>query len=656
MKKLILISFLLSLSVLLFAQGLLNNGAKIVITTGTYVYIDGDANGDFTNSATADGTIDIDGTLILEGDFTNNNANNVFTNVDSDGEVIFAGGSQTITTSSANMTNFINFEKLTINSGSATSLSINSAATVNGILDVEGHLFLKTPANENPTASLISGTGGAAITGTGDITVERFFKVDGRWQYISVPMDGQTSDMFTEHTTSGNFNPNLYTYDESYDEPTNPGDISYSNYDYGSAYSFYLAWEQIQAAPAGAGLGPPMNIASGTKTGYITYNEGDLNTVFTTSIPSDLNHEANYSPFVEFHSNDGNSDFYDGWNLIGNPYPCALDWNDAGWTKTNITNTVYMWDGDNGNYIYYNNTTPEDHEEGVGQTLNSDANAQYIPAMQSFIVKASDAPTFTIPASARVHSSNTMYKKGEKEEPNFSYVKLQAANNGQTDELIVRFFNEATPEIDDNFDVYKMYSTTSELPQIYSIVNEIGTDIPLAFNSLPIPDMTSTEFTSIPLGFVAKEDGTYTIRATELINLDFQNIYLVDRIDDQNYIQTDLLKTTEYTCFIEEGEIRDRFYLFFFPAEVTTNLFENEDSKSTNVQIYSNTNQIFININSLEETNGTVEIYNILGECILKSQANSTFNTYTLNQANGNYIVKYITKSNIYTEKVFILK
>ena len=33
-----------------------------------------------------------------------------------------------------------------------------------------------------------------------------------------------------------------------------------------------------------------------------------------------------------------------GFNLVGNPYPSAIDWDAAsGWTKTNIDNAVYYF-------------------------------------------------------------------------------------------------------------------------------------------------------------------------------------------------------------------------------------------------------------------------------------------------------------------------
>lgn len=81
MKKIILICVIcVNLCNLCYSQGIYNNGATIVIPTGVVIYIDGDANGGFLNAASGgDGEIDIDGTIIVEGDWTNNASNNVLT-------------------------------------------------------------------------------------------------------------------------------------------------------------------------------------------------------------------------------------------------------------------------------------------------------------------------------------------------------------------------------------------------------------------------------------------------------------------------------------------------------------------------------------------------------------------------------------------------
>jgi hypothetical protein len=111
----------------LIAQGLINDGSNIVISTGAYVYIDG-SNGDYKNQSNGanHGQIDIDGTIIVEGDWTNNaTSGNVFVNRDGDGVVNFKSG----TAQAINGTATTIFEDLTIENslvGSAVTLNIDA--------------------------------------------------------------------------------------------------------------------------------------------------------------------------------------------------------------------------------------------------------------------------------------------------------------------------------------------------------------------------------------------------------------------------------------------------------------------------------------------------------------------------------------------------
>jgi len=70
----ILIAMLLLLTLNSLAQtGLRNNGAKIIIPSGTVLHIDGE-NADFTNSTVSgeDGSITLSGKLKLDGNWANN--------------------------------------------------------------------------------------------------------------------------------------------------------------------------------------------------------------------------------------------------------------------------------------------------------------------------------------------------------------------------------------------------------------------------------------------------------------------------------------------------------------------------------------------------------------------------------------------------------
>jgi hypothetical protein len=64
-----------------------------------------------------------------------------------------------------------------------------------------------------------------------------------------------------------------------------------------------------------------------------------------------------------------------GFNLVGNPYAATIDWNGAGWTKTNIGPNTWIWNPNIRQYAVWNGTT------------GTNSATKYISSGQSFFVK-----------------------------------------------------------------------------------------------------------------------------------------------------------------------------------------------------------------------------------------------------------------------------
>ncbi len=645
-KQFLILTVFVFLSTVIFAQKgfLVNNGAWIGISSGTYVSASTYVN---KTNGSNHGKIILDGTLIIKGDFINEVSDvseNVFTDTTgglgmTNGTILLNGtADQHISNTTANA--YIDFENLTVNKTSGTAyVNAGSAATVEGVLDVTSGTFrLASPADgESPSGSLITNTGAASnVTGGGNLYVDRHFETNGRYQYVSMPVTNATDDLFDSGYNS-DFNPNLYVYDESYDAATDPSNTNYSNWA-DATYAFYDAWTQVAVDGGTVGL------TAGT--GYITYNNIELDVNFGGS-PSNLNNSASYSPSVEYHLNDANGGYYDGWNIIGNPYPCALDWDDSNWTKTNISNTIYMWDGDNGNYIYYNNGSPEDHLSGSGQTLNSDATGRYVPAMQSFFVKATGTPAVTISGDSRVHYVKDMYKKGRNnKDVDFQYIMLKTQDGDFYDETIVRFIDGTQDDFDNNYDAYKMFPNNPPV-MIYSLITS-PEEIPVAINSLPLERIETT----IPLGFVCTNAGTYTITAEDV---EFDAGTDVKLIDTYENTETTLYEGAEYTFSANAGEVRDRFYLF---SVVSSSIDNPEDENiEYSSDVWSNQNNVYISIKSNKLIDANVKIYDMLGRTVIDQNVNGTYNIINIPGASGTYFVKLTGANGISkTRKVFIQK
>jgi len=122
-KRVFTIFAFLILSGLIFAQkGVINSGAKIIITGNAILDIEGGSGAGYTNetSGSDHGRINLDGKIILEGDWTNNaSGGNVLIDLDGDGEVTFSGSS----TQNIGGSGVTDFEKIKLNNSGGLILS-----------------------------------------------------------------------------------------------------------------------------------------------------------------------------------------------------------------------------------------------------------------------------------------------------------------------------------------------------------------------------------------------------------------------------------------------------------------------------------------------------------------------------------------------------
>jgi gliding motility-associated-like protein len=147
--------FTINMMLLLFplsflrSQDVVNNGNNIVIGSGIYVII----GGDYINlSSGSDGKIDIDGTMLINGDWINNALSPVFTNIEPspDGLVVMDGASPQI----IGGTYPTYFENLSlIRSRKTVQISnciINGILSINAVLDLNKNKLILN--NNSPQA------------------------------------------------------------------------------------------------------------------------------------------------------------------------------------------------------------------------------------------------------------------------------------------------------------------------------------------------------------------------------------------------------------------------------------------------------------------------------------------------------------------------
>jgi len=243
-------------------------------------------------------------------------------------------------------------------------------------------------------------------------------------------------------------------------------------------------------------------------------------------------------PSLSFNPGGPGNVIYDGYNLVGNPYPCGLDWDQGSWVKTGMDAAIAIWSWENGGYIYWNGTVG-DITEGV------------IPAGQGFFVKANDAsPQLTIPLDARVHHSSGVYDTGVV--PDLLKLTVSGSKTYR-DHTYIHFRNNASPGYDPEYDALKLEGLLFA-PQV-CCRDENGNK--LAIHTLPAQagDM------SVEVLFYTGYDGDFSLQAIGTENFTPETGIFLEDIKTGDLI--DLKEQAQYDFTFFTGDDPLRFYVHF---------------------------------------------------------------------------------------------
>ena len=171
MKRILIYMLLLITFSELYSQGLYNNGAKIVVSSGAYLNVVGSSGNIMNTTNGTNGSVSLDGTIKVEGNITNNaTAADIITSSTPTSNVILSG--TTAQTLSGSSTAPFVFPNITINNASGINLSKD--ATVNGTMTFTSGLFNLGSHNLIfGSLAAIGGTPGSSsmivATGTGQV-------------------------------------------------------------------------------------------------------------------------------------------------------------------------------------------------------------------------------------------------------------------------------------------------------------------------------------------------------------------------------------------------------------------------------------------------------------------------------------------------------
>ncbi len=456
-----------------------------------------------------------------------------------------------------------------------TCLTVHSGTT----LDISaGDMIIESDASGD--ASLIE-LGTVSYTGGGEANVERYL-TEGKWHLISSPVASAVSGMFVDdYLQYHSENTNGWTDITPLNTPLDPA-------------KGYALWT-IDGAPT-------TEIFAGAT------NSGDKDFDFTLS---DLPDEDN-----------------EGWNLVGNPYPSAIDWDEV--TKpANLSGAIWLFDptvGDNGDYKYY-----------ISGGGDANTTTQYIPSGQGFFVRATaGAGTLTFQNDDRTHGGQSFYKSGN-ENP---MLVLKASGNNITTQTAIRFIAEASKEVDRLYDVHRIITNSTNVPYLYSIC----AGEKMAINTLP--SIEGNE--SIPLYFEAGTKGAYRFKATELESLPFDVPVFLE--DPARQVKQDLRINPEYSFNYQKGE--PRTFIIHFKDETDIDELPQQHLVSN---CYLSQNSLHIDFAQPLTSNAQISIYNTAGQCVLQAETIQANNTISFQGTAGVYFIHVRSNKQVFASKVIKL-
>lgn len=278
-----------------------------------------------------------------------------------------------------------------------------------------------------------------------------------------------------------------------------------------------------------------------------------------------------------------------GWNLLGNPYPCDIDWDAAGaWTKPGqMQNAWHRWNSAGQGYGLYTN--------GVGYVGAgpNPSNPNIIPSSQAFFVKAAAAGTYsatlTVTEAAKITASSGQFARvnAAVEKLRIGISKsLNPADYGY--EAVIRFMPEATDGYDFSYDFESLGGNN------FNLAVPVDQSLLAVASFAPISDSKI-----VPISINYKGNyGNFYLKFSQMETLlEDNSIFLRDNLNGTIQAVTPGF-VYNYSASSTDGLTGDRFELIFNPTVVTgvnpslaagagMNVFPNPNSlgKATNVAL-----------------------------------------------------------------------
>lgn len=342
------------------------------------------------------------------------------------------------------------------------------------------------------------------------------------WRMIALPLQNTAlSDVFdgaglvTQGFTGSTYpsdSPNFLWYEESYQGTDNqrwrqPANIT-DQIVPGRGYMYYVFGDQPSDNRYNDPF--PINLTVEAFETEIISNEFDFGVTFTAAADS-------------------------GWNLVGNPFAGDIDWDNInGWTKTNMTDAIYVWDpslnSGEGDYLTWSNQTGDVALGGL------------ISEGQSFWVKASGSNPSLIVNSNAITTGAEFFDKQAPEDSTGSIesdlrptIQLILSKGKYEKSSFVTFQNFGSRGFDESDAFYLQPLNDSYI----SIFSKNTNDDNLTINSLPRRFNTPFEIPIYIGGFENGQsmDGVYELSVGDMTDMPLSwAVEMIDKATNERVI------------------------------------------------------------------------------------------------------------------------
>jgi hypothetical protein len=506
------------------------------------------------------------------------------------------------------------------------TLSIDEPTTIHSLTIERGGKVTNNSGQTLETSTFtinsdVNGTGTYVDNGTtsisGSVNVNQYLtgltgNSNRAWWYLSSPVTVATAAVFN---VEGGIN-KMTSYDE-----TVPG---------------YLAQFNSNAAALSPGVG------------YVAYiGGGDATYTFSSSTgaaTAKLNTGAISVPVTRT----GTTAAKRGFNLIGNPYPSYLDWNQM--DTLNVLSTIwyrsYSSSGAAMVFDIYNGKSGI----AINNSNNNNTLSQFIPPMQAFWVKVrSEKPDLSglaVDFTNAMRSNQGSDVAGLLRSPKLSdqkVLRLQVSNGINSDQAVILINANASDGFDD-YDSPKLSNENAIIPEIYTFAG---------IEKVAINGQNSiTPNQELPLGFATGTSNNFTIRATEVNNFDFSTKIILK--DNLLNTELDITGGTPYNFSSDVANTTSRFTVIF-KSDTEVSGISNNANDIQGVIVFKNANnQIVINHANKIEKEGTVTVSNALGQKLISTSTSGTNTLINKSFSTGVYFVSLVADGNKITKKIII--